>query len=377
MAKLDVLLHSTKPCYTCGDWLQGKCVLSLSEPLKFQTFYVEMEGESYAHWTRRRNKKTVSYTSKVPYLQIKQVLLVSNDATNNESIKLEAGTYEYAFAFQIPLGELPSSFQSNTGYIRYWLKAKVVRNWAPDIKTVVNFAMYNPPIYDPNVRPIEVSRQKELCCGCCASEPITVQVILNKTGFQFGECVLISANFINPTDREMTPKVKLMTRITYSARGAQKVEEVSLVKMTDQPLTEDTNLVWKDKAFLIPETVNSIINCENIRLEHFLKVTLDIPGSINVNIEYPIIIGLPALNHLPLTYPPNFNPSQPQPPGFVYNNNPLPTVTNQPQPSAPFHAEGYDFPEQRPEASNHDPLLPSYSEYASGPTENVEKAMNA
>ena len=45
-----------------------------------------------------------------------------------ESFDLMSGKYEYLFTFRLP-NELPSSFEGEHGWVRYTLKATVVRPW--------------------------------------------------------------------------------------------------------------------------------------------------------------------------------------------------------------------------------------------------------
>jgi Arrestin (or S-antigen), N-terminal domain len=45
-----------------------------------------------------------------------------------ESFDLMPGKYEYLFTFRLP-NELPSSFEGEHGWVRYTLKATVVRPW--------------------------------------------------------------------------------------------------------------------------------------------------------------------------------------------------------------------------------------------------------
>ena len=351
MTKLDIHLANPKNFYSCGDVLHGKCVVRADESVKLQTLYVEFEGESYAHWTTRSNKKTRHHTSRFHYFQLKQALLVSNDSNNNEPIKLQAGDHEYPFTIHITPEPAPSSFNGSHGHIRYWLKAKIVRNWAFDIKAVVDLPFYNPIILNPAlVTPsAELSREKHLCCLCCQSLPINMTVTFDKTAYQVGENILISAQFRNPTTRDMTPRAKLMAIVTYTAGGSRKIEHQIMNVLQDEPLTSNNDTLWTNKPLLVPPTVNTI-NCQNINVQHLVKVTMDIPGSLNLHVDHPILIGVYPQQQFQQPqqyqqqYPPpqqQYPPSKPQypqsssdqPPFYPFPSAP---VVDQPSPSAPM-----------------------------------------
>ena len=88
---------------------------------------------------------------------------------------LPAGVHNFPFSFPLPLN-IPSSYESHIGHIRYEAKGQIVRNWKWDhrvrrIITVNGILDLNlvPECRQPGLR----QDHKTLCCLCCASGPIS------------------------------------------------------------------------------------------------------------------------------------------------------------------------------------------------------------
>ena len=63
---------------------------------------------------------------------IKDPFLFIANKTKSQKSCLSPGRHAFQFSFRIPPYSLPSSFESNYGYVRYWIKARIHRRWRFD-----------------------------------------------------------------------------------------------------------------------------------------------------------------------------------------------------------------------------------------------------
>lgn len=54
-----------------GQQLRGTVQLTLTEEKKVRGVYIQIRGEAYAHWTKKRGKRTKHYTGEEEYLNEK------------------------------------------------------------------------------------------------------------------------------------------------------------------------------------------------------------------------------------------------------------------------------------------------------------------
>ena len=85
-------------------------------------------GKGYCHWTEQKgtgdNRRTVSYSGHEQFFDCISPLFGSLPNSNGPKLTLPAGQSTYQFVFTIPQN-LPSSFESGIGYIRYEMKGKL------------------------------------------------------------------------------------------------------------------------------------------------------------------------------------------------------------------------------------------------------------
>ena len=137
---------------------------------------------------------------------------------------------------------IPSSFErshaAGQGSVRYYVKANIVRDWKWDYK-VKEHIMVN-GICDLNLLPTaklegNVTGQKNLCCLCCKSGPITASLHTNRTGYVGGELVQFTAEVENLASREMdTTYLSLVEVVVFKAWAKERWEEREVERLTRQ-----------------------------------------------------------------------------------------------------------------------------------------------
>ena len=70
--------------------------------------------------------------------------------------------------------------------------------------------------------PVGTKDHKSLCCLCCKSGPISVTMILNRSGFVPGEKLIINAEIDNKSNKTMDgSQILLQQTTTFEARDQE------------------------------------------------------------------------------------------------------------------------------------------------------------
>ncbi|KAG8291479.1 hypothetical protein J6590_059650 [Homalodisca vitripennis] len=104
-------------------------------------------------------------------------------------MQLLPGEYVYPFTTTLPT-ILPSSFESEHGKIRYFIKAKVEIPWGVDFKVEKTFNIKTNVDLN-NIaeakKPIKRQVEKTFCCMWCRSGPLTMVLNLPQAGYVPGQ----------------------------------------------------------------------------------------------------------------------------------------------------------------------------------------------
>lgn len=113
--------------------------------------------------------------------------------------------YIFPFKFQLRGSTLPTSYELYYSddykfYIRYWVKVTLDVPWWFNKHVIKCFTVINPLDLNllPGLRqPYGVSDTKIICCGPCQSDPITIELNTNKTGYVAGETIIFNCSIDN------------------------------------------------------------------------------------------------------------------------------------------------------------------------------------
>lgn len=137
----------------------------------------------------------------------------------NSDVIIPAGQHEFPFSFELPL-ELPSSFESEFGRVRYGIEAVVKRSWKFDYSTKIYFtvnALVDLNLHTTYFEPKQVSKEKSILCLCCKEGPISMKVELPRIGYVPGESINFSVFSSNSSSRPVSAIAVyfIMVRITF------------------------------------------------------------------------------------------------------------------------------------------------------------------
>ena len=107
---------------------------------------------------------------------------VKKETVLHNGPSLPQGIHYLPFSLLLP-SNMPTSFESDIGQVRYFVKAAIVRDWKWNHK-VKQHLMVN-GILDLNMHPSAKHEgnsrdHKRLCCFCCKSGPISAVIATNR-----------------------------------------------------------------------------------------------------------------------------------------------------------------------------------------------------
>ncbi|KAJ8414924.1 hypothetical protein AAFF_G00024470 [Aldrovandia affinis] len=279
--------HNT---FSNGDIISGRVILELSKEAKINSLSVKAKGKAEVRWTEGHGDKSETYYSKEKCFKLEQFILKKRkgDGDGHQSMLMDecgetystvisAGSHVYPFTFQIPQGNMPSSFKGIHGKVIYWLEAKLDRSMRLDSKTVseFNFAsnadMSNPQIMSPQIG--TKSKKMKLFTSGNAS----MNVRTERMGYMQGEAITITADIENNTSRALVTKFSVEQKQSFFARPGRRVHTKHILKEEAAPVPSSTRQTITKVLKLPPDLATSINNCPIIKVEYSLKVYLDVP----------------------------------------------------------------------------------------------------
>lgn len=290
-----------------GSVLTGKAVVVASEPIRYRSVYLLFRGKCYVTWKSGRTRYRCNFECFTIRANLLSGALAGQppQPPGTTQFTLPPNTYEFPFSIPVPSGHLPSTyldpysfFEEKEAYIKYWLEARVDRPWRFDIKAERIINIHD--LVDLNMgqfsRPVRRSREKTICCLCCASGPVNIEAMIDRSGYTCGENILVTLNVDN-NSRQTLPgtSARLMSRITYDCRGTTKVTEKCLSKITGRQhnIQPGQSVRWNKQPLAVPQgLLPTSTACPFITFEYYVVVVVDTPGySLSSKMNFPIVIG--------------------------------------------------------------------------------------
>ena len=277
--------------YFPGSVIEGNVVLELSKPKLMKRLKIVLTGNAYVHWTEDKTNCSAA----VSFFEDVTVHLWGNGSDSEE---MASGEHEFPFRFQLPTdGRLPSSYESDfgpTGYIRYSLKATIVRSGLKLNHNTMRIINVN-EIVDVNkpwlMSPSSKSKEKTLCCLWCASGPLTLSATIDRGAYCPGESISISTEADNHSNRRVNSvRATLKQVVTMFACGKSRCHTKNIERIEDIGIEAHGSSNWNNKLLLVPSTIPTI-DIHILTVSYVLTVTLGIPRAIDLHVEIPLKIG--------------------------------------------------------------------------------------
>ncbi|XP_051165266.1 arrestin domain-containing protein 17-like [Leptopilina boulardi] len=374
-----ILFDNPWKTYYPGQNVTGRILLVLDSPKKIRGICVKMKGEANTSWTadkqqlnnegRYENEQQL-LTGHEEYFSIKyNVVGQSSDG----EVELKAGEHFYPFMCSLP-PNIPSSFESDLGYVRYTIKAILDRPWKFDHETKDAFTVVSS--FDLNtesraMEPIMEEKTKTFCCLCCASAPLSVNISLPVRGYVPGQSMPIKVNVENQSGVEVTTvKLILQKVVTYRVNTPHtdtKTEYMTIAEVSKGPVDGNGNVSYEQSLDIPALPPSNLNNCGIIDLKYELKFEACVDGWYRKNLRKSTLVFIgtvPLANYQSLVAP-----AKPEYPikDNSYGWNPEKTAAGDFTPSAPQLAPEYAVPDSSPIGNLYPNLPPpSYEESMNG-----------
>ncbi|XP_067885776.1 arrestin domain-containing protein 3-like [Heterodontus francisci] len=289
----DRAVDNNVPMYTSGECLSGRIVLEVEAQIEVKALKIHAKGQAYVHWTESNYNSDISddYTQQIRYFKQKD-LLIGIDGSEQITV-IPPGRHEYPFSLMLPQIPLPASFKGVHGNVSYWMTAKLHRPWKLRSKVKEMFTVYeqidiNTPLL---LSPQTATDETTVCCCCCASGPISLNAKILRKGYVSGESIEIFAEIENHSSRIVVPKAAIFKTHIFHAEGEKKKDRDLVTKLKGEPVLAGKTETWNGMQLEIPQMPPTLMNCSIIQVEYLLRVYVDIPKALMLNVDFPIVIG--------------------------------------------------------------------------------------
>ncbi|XP_046368782.2 arrestin domain-containing protein 17-like [Haliotis rufescens] len=223
--------NSSGVCHP-GGILKGRVALEASQILDTKDIRIECRGQARVFWEDSSSSMSEpqnpgyadQHTAEEEYLSVSKKLW---------SGQLPRGSHNLQFQFHIPEG-VPSSFDGEFGYIRYWLKVFIDRSWRTDTNTKLFTVLAKVDLNEiPDANEfVEVADSMKVSALFSPSGVCNAALRLNRKGFVPGEIIPLKFSIRNDTARDVhRVSVELRQITDYKARSQDKRTERVMAKL--------------------------------------------------------------------------------------------------------------------------------------------------
>ncbi|EDV21376.1 uncharacterized protein TRIADDRAFT_59946 [Trichoplax adhaerens] len=222
------------------------------------------------------------------------------------SASLLAGRHTFSFSYQLPMNNLPNSYQGDSNHnIRYMVIISVDQGWKfEDLANkpfhVVEDISINRSTFE---RPIPLVSEKQIPYFLCCSGTAKLTASLEYLACYIGEAINIQMiELENNTKQEITGvAVRLIRNITHKAKGVENVStDVCLIKQLFRTLMPGQTITWTNESLVITKLQPTIAKFDLISIGYVLEIQAFLNKNTTLSVEFPITIGdRPDINPLP------------------------------------------------------------------------------
>ncbi|XP_056634646.1 arrestin domain-containing protein 3-like isoform X1 [Diorhabda sublineata] len=282
---------------TKGTTLTGTVTCRFPSEETIRGIECSLRGKECTRWTQGSGKNSTTYTGKHKFI-IQDINFVGAGT-------IDSGVYEYSFLFTIPDIPLPSSYIHTLGSVQYFIRAKVDRPFAIDYEDSIT--LHVAPVVDLNDEPDQQQLTKStyqfekfptICC--CTSEPLNVDLVLNKRAFVLEDVIEGKLNIENMSDLQVSQiEISLVWHLKFTAERPRKREREEEKVYAKQIETGLEGYSEKSYNFMLHIPQMAILNftgCYLIQQRWIVRIHIIFPSCHrNIKCDADIKIG-----HIPL-----------------------------------------------------------------------------
>lgn len=286
-----VVIEPLQPVYFSEQIVEGYVKIHTVDPVSCRGITVTAKGVAKVSWTEKHGKTSHTYSASEEYFR--QTLTIWSGADMDETFP--AGEYRFPFAFQIPK-DIPSSFESITGKVRYQVKAVADRPWHMDNSSTAVFSVNH--LYDlssdSNAR-LAIAQEREKSITCCSTRwgPISLTLAVERRGYVGGENMIINGEIVNNSGSTIKyTEAKIVQNISYITSSKTKTGSRTVQRVYRPQIQTGSTDEWLGVPLPVPAvTASHLMHCNIIDVEYYLIFQAKLGTFRTAKIQESIIIG--------------------------------------------------------------------------------------
>ncbi|XP_033749208.1 arrestin domain-containing protein 17-like [Pecten maximus] len=270
--------------FHAGDLVKCFMKLELTKGISVKDFKVHLRGYIKTKWT-----DTVGPKKKLTYGVHKDIVnleeeIKSSKPSQDGSVSYGIGFYTLPAKFTIPDDVMPS-FESNRGFIRYYLSVRGIIDEKPIIFHLQRIKIVAPLDLskDPqNMVPLRFIEHQDVVACCCSSGKVMGRLQIDRRAYIPGEYVTVTGMITNHSKKQMKfTKCSLTLKITYiKDNWTQKCKKTVLAFVKHGPTKAGQIDFWEDAQLKIPSHMPpALLNCKYIEVKYILKIETEMAWS--------------------------------------------------------------------------------------------------
>ncbi|GFO36965.1 arrestin domain-containing protein 3 [Plakobranchus ocellatus] len=293
----EINLSNSAGVFYAGQVVEGHVLVELTEPMQLREVKLNFDGVARVDWseTDSSNNRT-SYSASEKYFTKDELLFGKTDISEGDFSELSNGRHVWPFQFQLPFG-LPCSFEGPCGYVRYIITCKINRPMKFDHKIKKIFTILSTldlNLNPSNMKRVQDSKQKQLCCLWCKSDPISASFHIERQGFVPGEAIKLFAEICNGSNRKISKSfVELRMVTTYRATTSTTLSSRVIASISRPEIPAHSEDIWSGEELIIPSVPPSFLEgCNIIDIRYFVQLNVDPAGpALDLEIPLEVVIG--------------------------------------------------------------------------------------
>lgn len=300
--KFDILFSNPNGAFYAGKAVTGKVIVEITESIKIRAVKLRFVGEASVSFSDGKLKK--SHSDSHRYFEQLDLIFGSDNGgvlKSDPTTVLNTGTHEFPFVFNLP-GQVPSSFESTLGHVRYFCKATLHRPWKFDFTAKRAFTVvanvdlnHEPAAFTPAYRHAERSFSWTDWLFFCAKGGLTITVKIDRSAFVPGEDILINAEVSNYSSNKVKDvEAFLQQNLVFSTKTATRFcrGETKLGLVNRGCVNKNDTQIWNNHPLPIPALPPSKLGgCRMISVDYVLNFIVYIENAPNVVMNIPIVLG--------------------------------------------------------------------------------------
>ncbi|XP_065819340.1 arrestin domain-containing protein 1a isoform X1 [Labrus bergylta] len=279
LQEFEITFDKNKEVYSAGESISGTVKIKLAHALLCKAIKVNCNG--FCGITSKVNDTT--WTMEEQYFN--SSVSVADKGT------LKEGEHTFPFKFLIP-ETAPTSFEGNYGRIVYRVRAFIdTPRFAKDYNTEKPFYMLRllnlnevPDVWGTSSSAVT----QQFTYMLMKTGTIVLKAQADMKGYTPGQIIQVTALIHNQSGKNTgNMAASLMQRVTYEMK--RPVHDLRTIAEVEGGVVKAGKEVeWKEQIIIPPLPQSSLVGCDLIKIEYYVKVSLKSP---DVSLTLPIHIG--------------------------------------------------------------------------------------